>query len=734
MFLKQFRFLAFWGFIIGLMAIVFLQFISGQNLRRLISSSRSLFDELTVQKQLRTLQSDILSIESDLRGALISRDSFYLKNVAARVSLVRKEMKSIEASLGEDDDRAVERLKSLVEQKLSLNELTLGLLQTNNLAPLRGMIKTKRGQLLRDNIIEVINYIDNRRQEKLNNIIDINEKGGTQAKTWGIILAAFACLLIAIAFYQILQQARQQQRMIDALNESERKTREAAKLKEQFVANMSHEIRTPMNAILGFTALLRQTELNGEQKQYLQSMHSASENLLVLINDILDLSKIEAGMMNLEVSKFSLRSLVASVAAMFSEKIKEKKLCLHTNIDEAIPDILNGDALRLTQILVNLLSNAVKFTEKGEVSLITKQIDRNNDCVQLQFIIRDTGIGIPKEKLSAVFDRFQQAESSITRRYGGTGLGLAIVRQLVELQKGRINLNSEEGKGTEFIIDLNYQIVDDPTVHNEVPVAELLRSDLKDVSVLIAEDNPMNQQLIQYLMKNWGIDYKIVGNGNEVISELKHQQYSLVLMDIQMPEMDGYTATERIRRELNSDIPIIAMTAHAMAGEKERCLQSGMNDYISKPLKDTALYNLILFYVQLTASIQSNHSTNGLLHSSKGIVNLDYLHQLSGNDPVFEREMLHQFLLQTPDELTNLQEAIIKDDSLSIRKIAHSLKSTVGYLGLADTLYPYLDRIEQNAVSNIKGSTEADFNYVKDLCEQAMQEIKELLSGHSIAS
>jgi signal transduction histidine kinase/DNA-binding response OmpR family regulator len=735
MFLKQFRFLAFWTFIIGLMAIVFLQFISTQNINRLIKGNNNLLNELTVQKNIRDLQSKILALESDIRGAVISNDSFYLSNVNNSFLSIQRDLQSVQSLLqSKDTDTELLHLNVLVTAKLRFTNEILQTLRRDGAIAAQNVIRSNRGQILRDSIINLVGQIDNKRQKQLRSIINSTEHSGTQAKRWGIVLGIFACFFIVIAFYQILKQARQQQQMIDALNESERRTREAARLKEQFVANMSHEIRTPMNAILGFTSLLRKTQLSEEQRQYTQSIHSASENLLVLINDILDLSKIEAGMMNLEQTKFSLRSLVASVAAMFSERVKEKKLHFFTHVDDEIPDILSGDALRLTQILVNILSNAVKFTDKGNINFSVTQLQQYNDQVHLQFVVKDTGIGIAKEKLSSVFDRFQQAESSTSRRYGGTGLGLAIVRQLVDLQHGKLHLHSEEGKGTEFKIELPYEVIHETTLANEMPVSELLRSDLKDVKVLIAEDNQMNQQLIHHLMKIWGIEYTIVATGAEAIEELKKNGYSLVLMDIQMPEMDGYTATEYIRKEIDADIPIIAMTAHAMAGEKERCLQAGMSDYISKPLKESALYNLILFHVQLSFAMHKEDTQVMNMQTGYSIINLSYLHELSGNDLVFEREMLHQFLLQTPGELNNLQQAIEAGEFLNIKKIAHGFKSTVGYLGLSEQLYPYLDRIEENAANEQKDNIDADFRHVRTVCEQAMEEVKELLSGNRMVS
>lgn len=488
-------------------------------------------------------------------------------------------------------------------------------------------------------------------------------------------------------------------------------------VKEQFMANMSHEIRTPMNAMLGFTSLLKRTKLNEEQQEYVSNIHSSGENLLALVNDILDLSKIEAGMMYLEETRFSLRSLVHSVGAMFGEKVKEKNLQFKIEINNDLNDILCGDAVRLTQLLVNLLSNAVKFTEKGRIVLKVEPVFISDKKVRLKISVEDTGIGIPVEKQGKVFERFQQAEAQTTRRYGGTGLGLAIVKQLVEMQNGTIELKSKIGEGSAFILELEYSLPDVDKMFSEAMEASIEPFSMGTIKVLIAEDHPMNQQLIGHLMKSWGIEHTIVPNGKEVVDGVKKNVYSLILMDIQMPEMDGYTATSIIRNELHSEIPIIAMTAHAMSGEKEKCLQLGMNDYVSKPVKETILYNMIARYSQ---HVIPNHfkEVNG------ATINLDYLHQLSGNDTEFEKQILKQFLVQTPVEMKELEIAIQQNDTVGVKKIAHSLKSTVGYIGLADTLHPVLERMEHANASDLA----SDLSIVMDHCNKALRQVNILLN------
>jgi signal transduction histidine kinase/CheY-like chemotaxis protein len=590
--------MALWGFLIGILFIVFIQFISNRNINQVIGGNQSLLAELRVQNELRRIESHILTIESDIRGSIISEKKLFLVDVRDKIKMISDDLSVLKNHLSSTSNLGeIKKLEILVNRKIEFSNQVLKSFNEKGKASAEVLVNTGRGQEIRDSIMQVINSLDSSRQNKLLAITDQIKSNGNQVRIWAMSLGFIACIFLIVAFWYVVSISTGQKQMIEELNDSERKIKEGAHLKEQFLANMSHEIRTPMNAIIGFTNILKRTDLNPEQRQYVQNINSAGENLLTLINDILDLSKMEAGMLHLEETNFSLHTLTNSISAMFTERIAEKGLLLKKEIAPDVPDIITGDAVRLTQILVNLLNNAIKFTEAGEVTMIVKLRTLTKEKAGLLIQISDTGIGIAKEKQAAIFERFQQAEAETTRRFGGTGLGLSIVRQLVEIQGGSMSLQSEPGKGSTFTVLMEYKVPDEEKMLFEaLAAAETEAVSLNEIKVLIAEDNVMNQQLIKHLMKNWNIDYTLVNNGEEAVERLRAEDFTMVLMDIQMPEMDGYTATSVIRNELQSDIPIIAMTAHAMMGEKEKCIQLGMNDYVSKPLKETILYNIIAQY------------------------------------------------------------------------------------------------------------------------------------------
>ena len=713
------KYLTLWLFLAGVLLIVFLQFRSGESINRLIQGNKTLLSEVKVQNEIRKLESDVLTVESDIRGLVITADSSMLPAIQSKLATLENGSAVLGTMIRQGNTSGnLALLDSLVKQKAAFSRAVLTAYRTNGKAAGESLINTSRGQVIRDSILQVVSGLDAHRQENLHQVIGSTEGNGNGARTWGFILGAMAGIACLLAFLHVLNIGRHQQQMIVKLNESEKGSKEAARVKEQFLANMSHEIRTPMNAILGFTNLLKKTALDGQQSQYVDFIHSSGENLLTLINDILDLSKIEAGMMQLENAPFSLNGLISSVEIMFRDKAKSKGLQFIVQVDPVIHDTLSGDAIRLTQILINLLSNAIKFTEKGRVRLYVDAISTSDEDVVLRFNIQDTGIGILPEKMNNIFERFRQAEAETTRRFGGSGLGLSIVKQLVDLQRGSIKVESEPGKGTVFTVILPFKpVLNYELTHAVVPNDFHLT--IKDAFVLIAEDNQMNQQLIHHLMKQWKIDYVLVNNGQEAIDELQQKNFSLVLMDIQMPVMDGYAATSIIRNDLKLSIPIVAMTAHAMAGEKEKCLSYGMNEYISKPIKERELYGII---EQYNAPEFPEHTQP----RPDNIINLKYLRELSMGDAEFEHAIIRQFIVQVPEELELLREAIRQNNMVQVKSVAHGMKSSVAYMGLTDRLHPSLQRLESEAVMNSPVHFEEDFSTVEATCQQALAEAKQL--------
>ncbi len=398
----------------------------------------------------------------------------------------------------------------------------------------------------------------------------------------------------------ITARKRFENELIEATSNAEREKQiaeEAVKSKQQFLANMSHEIRTPMNAIIGFTKVILKTDLNKKQKEYLNAIKLSGDALIVLINDILDLAKVDAGKMTFEHIPFRLSASIAAMLHLFETKIQEKNIELIKEYDDTIPDVLLGDPVRLHQIIMNLVSNAVKFTTEGKITMSVRMLKEDTEKVSIEFAIIDTGIGIPESKLGNLFTSFQQASSGTSRIYGGTGLGLAIVKQLVEPQGGTVTVKSEEGKGSTFSFVLSFNKTD-AKIDAETDMGVELQAGIKRVKVLVVEDMALNQLLMKTLLKDFGFEMDIAGNGKIAIEMLKKNTYDIILMDLQMPEMNGFEATAYIRNTMHSQIPIIALTADVTTVDVEKCRTVGMNDYASKPVDEKLLYRKIIKYIK----------------------------------------------------------------------------------------------------------------------------------------
>ncbi len=370
----------------------------------------------------------------------------------------------------------------------------------------------------------------------------------------------------------------------------------ALKFKQQFLSNMSHEIRTPMNAIIGFTKVVLKTELTAKQNEYLQAIKMSGDSLIVLINDILDLAKVDAGKMTFEKLPFEIHKSIVHILHSFSLKIKEKNLELVKEYDSKIPVMLMGDSVRLNQIILNLVSNAVKFTHKGKIILSVKLLNEDNENVTIEFAVIDSGIGIAANKMNSIFNLFEQAETSTTNSYGGTGLGLAIVKQLIEAQAGSISVKSRIGEGSTFSFILKFGKT---KIQSEEEIEILqLDSEIKNLRVLVVEDVALNQLLIKIILSGFGFEYEIADNGKIAIEKLQTNDYDIILMDLQMPEMNGFEATKYIRETMKSQIPIIALTADVSIADVSKWKEFGMDDYISKPINEKLLYSKIVGLVK----------------------------------------------------------------------------------------------------------------------------------------
>ncbi|OMH32745.1 cache domain-containing protein [Motiliproteus sp. MSK22-1] len=542
----------------------------------------------------------------------------------------------------------------------------------------------------------------------------------------------------------------------------------ANRAKSEFLANMSHEIRTPMNGVLGMAELMRDTELSPVQKRYIDVIRLSGEGLLDIINDILDISKIEAGKLELVIAPFNLRELIEDQETLFSPHANKKDIKLSSQIPDELPPLLLGDGIRLRQVMTNLIGNAIKFTHEGEVQIAVEIIKDSETQVELRVTVRDTGVGIKTEHQKAIFESFTQADSSTTRVFGGTGLGLTITRQLVEMMGGTVGLSSEPGKGARFWLDVELpKVSGDQEVSSDLYLSSPLQETTEDSrgkssqvedeqfvgKVLLAEDHLVNQEFSLQILKSLGIDADVAQTGVEAIERLEETAYDLVLMDCQMPEMDGYQATVFIRQsesvaEDEHRVPIIALTANALDGDREQCLAVGMDDYLAKPFNKLQMKKVLRRWLlksndisqqplnddnfepegvfsnntspnttgsdisRLDIGSQSSTADEGIserkLSNQEPALVPDILSQLREMDKEgeFLNQLITAYLDKSPGDLSRLRDGVAQGEAEVIRQAAHGFKSSSLNLG-ARILSDYCQEMENSArCADLAGANE----------------------------
>jgi len=505
---------------------------------------------------------------------------------------------------------------------------------------------------------------------------------------------------------------------------------DAVKSKQQFLSNMSHEIRTPMNAIIGFTKVLLKSEITTKQKEYLTAIKQSGDALTVLINDILDLAKVDAGKMAFEQTPFKMASSISAMLHIFETKIQEKNIQLVKKYDTTIPKVLIGDPVRLHQIILNLVSNAVKFTKEGEITVSVRLLNENEEMVNIEFAVSDTGIGIPADKIEHIFENFQQATSETSRLYGGTGLGLAIAKQLVESQGGTIHVKSKEDEGSTFSFILPFKKT--TAEADSALESNVLDHVVKNISVLVVEDIPLNQLLMKTLLDDFDFSYDMAENGKIAIEKLRNTTYDIILMDLQMPEMNGFEATKYIRNQLKSHVPIIALTADVTTVDLEKCKEVGMNDYISKPIDEKILYNKIVDLYK--KSIMENDAPNTrkkdaqplLIVKTPKCVDLTYLSTRTKAKTELMLEMIEVYLEQTPPLIKVMKQSFLDKNWHALHLSAHKIIPSFAIMGMSKDFEEMARKIQEYA-STLQHLDEIESLVLKieEVCTCACKELKE---------
>ncbi|MBX7095489.1 MAG: response regulator [Flavobacteriales bacterium] len=530
-------------------------------------------------------------------------------------------------------------------------------------------------------------------------------------------------LLITLVITVIIfsRKKSELQRELSQLNNEHEQLREQMLEHERYLAYTSHELRTPLNAISGGTQLLSKTAMDERQKKYLNTIQSAVDSALLIVNDILDLAKLDSNMVEVRPVDFIFTEVINGIRHILEFRAEQKGLQFIVELDEKIPPIVKGDSKHLTQILLNLATNAVKFTDLGKVVIRAKLLSEKDQSVVIRFEVEDTGKGIRKSSLSTIFNQYEQETRHTIKHSGGTGLGLAITRKLVELQHGEISVDSKYLEGTTFTVDLPFE-KSQGIVQSHRESDESLYQPLSGIQILAVDDNLINREILFDLLKdaNPYMQIDLAVDGEDAVLKAKEKKYDVILMDLQMPKKNGYEATEYIRKNLkypHCDVPIIAMTAHALENVAESCFKAGMNDYISKPIDMNFLGNKLKKIIDKKVKLSDKFTRFKT-------VDLEHLQELTKDNKDRILKYINIFLSNLPDELEILKKHGEAKDFKSIRESLHKIKGIVAYMGIksltrlfSSAEYVNLETLGDEALKNF-------FNEIEETCYRAIDELK----------
>ncbi|MFY7965798.1 MAG: PAS domain S-box protein [Chitinophagaceae bacterium] len=678
---------------------------------------RKIFDNVVSQKKYQEFEQ--VMIDANNNETTILRRMFPVLNDDNEVTLV------IGYGLDITERKKIEDTLKINEEKYRgiISNVNLGLIEVDTEQNVEFANNTllKMLQIENENIIgrkatsflaeEGIKTIQEKIQNRKQGVIEAYEilvQVGKEKKWWLVSSAPRIkdkkIIGATIVFLDINERKELEKQLHSARDYAEK----LAKTKEEFLANMSHEIRTPMNAIIGMGNQLNKTDLNDKQQFYLKTINTAAENLLIILNDILDLSKIEAGKLSLEKIAFEPKEVLARAMSVMMHKAEEKGIAFTNSFcDQRLSNVLIGDPFRLNQVLLNLVSNAIKFTEKGSVNIDCEVLNQDSKKQHIRITVSDTGIGMSETFSKNLFQKFTQEDESTTRKYGGTGLGMSICRELVELMNGKIYAESSKGVGSKFFVEIVLEKGSSDQLSSSSKI-ENLDIKISDSKILLADDNEMNRLVATTILNNYGCKIDEAQNGVEVLEKLKDNHYDVILMDIQMPLLDGIEATKKIRQS-NINIPIIALTAFALKGDEEKFLSVGMNDYLVKPFKENDLLNIISKWL-----LQNKKSPSKVINTLNDITtttpqnaklySLDTLKEISRGNEDFVKKMTTLFCDQTEIAVTEIKEHFANNELVKVSSLAHKIKPSLDNLKI-DSLKTVIREIEKDAKENINNES-----------------------------